>query len=89
LNEAVVQATKIKMFYKGDTIVYNADAFNISQLDKLKVLVNQLPNAELKDGVLRVNGRLIENITLSGKDFFNGNINTALDNLPAYIVSKW
>lgn len=88
LNEAVVQATKIKMFYKGDTIVYNADAFNISQLDKLKVLVNQLPNAELKDGVLRVNGRLIENITLSGKDFFNGNINAALDNLPAYIVSK-
>ena len=88
LNEAVVQATKIKMSYKGDTIVYNADAFNISQLDKLKVLVNQLPNAELKDGVLRVNGRLIENITLSGKDFFNGNINAALDNLPAYIVSK-
>lgn len=29
LNEATVTATKIKMYYKGDTLVYNADAFNV------------------------------------------------------------
>ena len=30
LDEVVVTATKVKMVYKGDTIVYNADAFNVS-----------------------------------------------------------
>lgn len=88
LGEAVVKATKIKMYYKGDTLVYNAGAFNVSQMDKLKSLVAQLPGTELKDGVLKVNGRPIENLMLSGKDFFNGNIQAALDNLPAYVVSK-
>ncbi len=88
LDALVVKATKIKMLYKGDTIVYNADAFNVSQLDKLKVLVAQLPGASFEKGVLRVNGRIIDNMTISGKDFFNGNINAVLENLPAYIVSK-
>lgn len=68
--------------------MYNAGAFNVSQMDKLKSLVAQLPGTELKDGVLKVNGRPIENLMLSGKDFFNGNIQAALDNLPAYVVSK-
>ena len=32
LDEVVVTATKVKMFYRGDTLVYNADTFNcISQ----------------------------------------------------------
>lgn len=88
LGEAVVKATKIKMYYKGDTLIYNADAFNVSQMDKLRTLVAQLPGAEFVEGVLKVNGRAVENLTLSGKDFFNGNIQTALDNLPAFIVSK-
>ena len=31
LNEVVVKATRIKMYYKGDTLVFNADAFNMAQ----------------------------------------------------------
>lgn len=88
LDEVTIKATKIRMFYSGDTLVYNADAFNVSQLDKLRKLVSQLPGAEFKDGALKVNGKTIESLTVHGKDFFNGNIDAALDNLPAYIVSK-
>ncbi|MBP5479323.1 MAG: hypothetical protein J6Y15_08185, partial [Bacteroidaceae bacterium] len=29
LNDVEVTATKVKVYYKGDTIVYNADAFNV------------------------------------------------------------
>lgn len=29
LNEVVVKATKVKMYYKGDTLVYDADAFKL------------------------------------------------------------
>lgn len=31
LNEVVVSATKVKFYYKGDTVVYNADAFVLAE----------------------------------------------------------
>lgn len=88
LGEAEVKATRIKMFYRGDTLIYNADAFNVAQSESLRKLVEQLPGAELKDGEIKVNGRRIDNLLLSGKDFFNGNMQAMLDNLPAYIVGR-
>lgn len=88
LGEAEVKGTRIKMFYKGDTLIYNADAFNVAQTESLRKLVEQLPGAEMNDGEIKVNGKRVENLLISGKDFFNGNIQTALDNLPAYIVSR-
>lgn len=88
LGEAEVRGTRIKMYYKGDTLIYNADAFNVTQRESLRKLVEQFPGAEMKDGEIRINGKLVSNILISGKNFFNGNINAALDNLPAYIVSR-
>lgn len=88
LGEAEVRGTRIKMFYKGDTLVYNADAFNVSQTESLRKLVEQFPGAEIHDGEIRIHGKRVDNLLLSGKDFFNGNIQAALDNLPAYIVSR-
>ncbi len=88
LNEVTVSATKIKMYYRGDTLIYNADAFDVKQSETLRKLVEQLPGTEFKDGVIYVNGRKVDNLLLSGKNFFNGNIGMMLDNLPAYIASK-
>lgn len=88
LGEATVTATKLKFFYKGDTLIYNADAFNVTQTESLRKLVEKLPGTEIKDGVIYVNGRPIENLLISGKDFFNGNIQVALDNLPAFVVKS-
>ena len=88
LKEATVKATRIKMFYKGDTLIYNADAFNAQQTESLRKLVQQLPGAEMVDGEIRIGGKRVDNLFISGKDFFQGNIQAALDNLPAYIVSR-
>lgn len=88
LDEAVVTASRVKMYYKGDTIVYNADAFNMAQTESLRKLIEQLPGAELEDGRITVNGKLVEDLLICGKNFYGGNIQAALDNLPAYIVDK-
>ena len=45
LQEIVVKATKVKMVYKGDTIVFNADAFNVPEGSMLDGLIKQLPYA--------------------------------------------
>ena len=88
LGEATVKATKIKMVYRGDTLIYNADAFDLPDGSMLDDLIERLPGARLENGRIYVNGRYVENILLEGKDFFNGNAELALQNLPAYVVGK-
>ena len=89
LNEVTVTGTKIKMVTRGDTIVYNADAFNLAEGSMLDALIRQLPGAELnKDGEIKVNGKKIDNLLVDGRDFFEGDPKAALENLPAYTVNK-
>ena len=89
LGEVVVKATKIRVAYRGDTVVYNADAFNLSEGAMLNELVRQLPGAELKpNGEIYVNGRKVDYLTLNGTDFFKGDNRKMLDNLPAFTVQQ-
>ncbi len=89
LGEATVTATKIKFYMKGDTLVYNADAFQLQEGSMLDGLIAQLPGAELTaDGRIYVNGRYVESLLLNGRDFFKGDNTVLLDNLPAYMVEN-
>lgn len=89
LDEVTVTGTRIKMVMRGDTLVYNADAFNLAEGSMLDALIRQLPGAELsKDGEIKVNGRHIDNLLVDGRDFFAGDPKAALENLPAYTVNK-
>lgn len=83
----VITGTRIRMVYRGDTLVYNAAAFSLPEGSMLDALVRQLPGAELKDnGDIYVNGRKVDYLTLNGTDFFSGNNKMMLDNLPYYTV---
>ena len=89
LGEVVVKATRIKMVYKNDTIVYDAQAFQLPEGSMLDALVRQMPGAELKDdGTILVNGERVEYLTLNGKEFFKGKNKVMLENLPLYAVDK-
>lgn len=57
LGEAEVKATKIKMYYKGDTLVYNASAFKMADGSTLEDLLKKLPGVEVKDGGIYSNGK--------------------------------
>lgn len=88
LDEVVVKATKIKMVMRGDTIVYNADAFNVGDGSMLDALIRQLPGCRLDHGVIYVNGRRVESLLVNGRKFFTGDAKLALEHLPAYTVDK-
>ena len=89
LREVVVRASKIKMVYRGDTIIYNADAFNLAEGSMLDALISKMPDAKLdKDGRIFVNGRYLDQLLVNGHEFFSGDPKIALENLPAYTVSK-
>jgi len=89
LDEVKVVGSKVKFYYKGDTIVYNADAFMLADGSMLDALVSQLPGVEIKkDGRIFHNGDYVESLLLNGKDFFKDNQQVMLENLPAYTVKS-
>ncbi|MDE7111783.1 MAG: hypothetical protein K2O38_07785, partial [Muribaculaceae bacterium] len=89
LDEVTATATRVKMVMKGDTIEYNAAAFQLSEGSMLDNLVKALPGAELhENGRITVNGEFVSSLMVNGRDFFKGDPRVALSNLPAYTVNK-
>ena len=89
LQEVNVVGSKVKFYHKGDTVVYNADAFILAEGSMLDALIRQMPGVEIKsDGRIYHNGKFVENLLLNGKDFFKGNQEVMLENLPSYTVKQ-
>lgn len=89
MKEMEVRASKILMVDKGDTIIYNADLLRLSSSSMLDELINSLPNTSIDaDGQIYVNGEHVRELLIEGRDFFHGDPNIALRNLPAFTVHK-
>lgn len=87
LDGVTVTATKVKFYNKGDTLVYDASAFQLDEGSMLDALVAQLPGVELStDGQIKVNGHFVESLLLDGKEFFDEDNNIMLENIAAYTV---
>ena len=89
LEEVVVTGSKILMVNRGDTIIYNASALQLSSSSMLDALIRQLPGVELDaNGRITVNGKFVKSLLVNGRDFFKGDPKIALQNLPSYYVDK-
>ena len=87
LGEVVVKATRVKMFYRGDTIVYDATAFKLPQGSMLDDLIRQMPGVTLNEaGQIFVNGRMVDELMLGSRSFMKGNKKVLMENLPYYTV---
>ncbi|MBQ9560457.1 MAG: outer membrane beta-barrel protein [Bacteroidaceae bacterium] len=87
MKEVTVTASRVRFYYKGDTIVYNADAFQLAEGSMLDELLRQIPGMEMKsDGRIYHNGKFVDDLLLNGKAFFQGDRKLLLENLPAYTV---
>lgn len=89
LDEVVVTASIVEFVHKGDTIQFNADAFELAEGSMLSALIKRLPGTELKDnGQILVNGKFVSKLLLNGEDFFKNDKLVLLQNLPAYTVKN-
>lgn len=87
LKEVTVTASKVKFYNKGDTLVFNADAFQLAEGSMLDALISQLPGVKLHDnGQITFNGKYVEYLLLNGRDFMNSDRQLMLQNLGAYTV---
>ena len=89
LGEVVVKATRVKMFYRGDTLVYDATAFKLPDGSMLDALIRQMPGVTLNDaGEIFVNGRKVDELLLGSRSFMRGNKQVLMENLPYYTVQN-
>lgn len=89
LAEAVVTAEAPQVQVKEDTLVYNSSAYRTPQGAMLEELVKKLPGAEVDDdGNIKINGKDISKIMVNGKEFFGGDVQTGLKNLPVEMVEN-
>lgn len=55
---------------KGDTLQFNADAFQLREGSMLDQLIAMLPGVELRTGgEIYVNGKKVQSLLVNGEDF--------------------
>ena len=89
MKEVVVTATRVKMYHKGDTLVYDATAFKLPDGSMLDDLIRQMPGVTMNDdGEIFVNGRKVDELLLGARSFMRGNKKVLLENLPYFTVKN-
>ena len=81
-QEVEIVAELQRMYQRGDTIIFNADAYEMPTGSVLLDLVRRLPGLRYDDGQMTYLGRSIEEIRLNGDSFFKRDMSIALNNMP-------
>lgn len=89
LEEVKIVAQKAPVEMKGDTLVFNADAFKLDTNATVEDLLRKLTGVTVwSDGLITVNGKKISNLYVEGKPFFGGDPKITIQNLPKNVVEK-
>ncbi len=81
-EEVEIVAELQRMYQRGDTIIFNADAYEMPTGSVLLDLVRRLPGLKYQDGKMTYLGRDINEIRLNGDQFFKRDMSIALNNMP-------
>ncbi len=88
IDEIVLEAKALRTSQKGDTVVYNADSFKVTKDADAESLLSKMPGITVIDGEVEAQGETVEKIFVDGKEFFGGDVTSAIKNLPAEVISK-
>ncbi|MEM6769305.1 MAG: carboxypeptidase-like regulatory domain-containing protein, partial [Bacteroidota bacterium] len=84
LNGVEVTADRIPIRMKGDTMLYDADAFAVGENAVVEDLLRRLPGMSVDAaGNITWRGRPINEVMINGKPFFAGNTTLLTQNLDA------
>ena len=73
---------------RGDTIQFNAAAFQTMKDATAQSLIEKMPGMGSEDGSLQAQGENVTQILVDGKPFFGTDVKAALQNLPAEIIQS-
>lgn len=88
LNEVTVSGA-LPITVKEDTVEYRASDFPVRENSVVEDVLKKLPGLEVdKDGNVTTQGKSVTRVRVNGKDFFDGDLKTATQNLPAEIIEN-
>lgn len=88
LDEVSVTGCATRAEQKGDSLVYNAEAFKVMDGSNAESLLSKMPGIVVQGGTIQAQGEDVKKILVDGKEFFDGDINLAIKNLPSDIISS-
>ena len=88
IDAVIVEANK-GVVVKQDTVEYRASDYPVRENSVAEDIIKKLPGVEVdKDGNVTTQGKSVTRIRVNGKDYFDGDLKTATQNLPAEIIEK-
>ena len=88
LNEVVVSGSK-GVTVKQDTVEFRASDYPVRENSVVEDVLKKLPGVEVdKEGNVSSQGKSITRVKVNGKDFFNGDLKTATQQLPAEVIER-
>ncbi|MXX58183.1 MAG: carboxypeptidase-like regulatory domain-containing protein, partial [Rhodothermaceae bacterium] len=88
LDEIVVEELQERMVIRGDTTIFNADAYKVNPDATAEDLVAKLPGIVVQDGQVEAQGEQVQRVTVDGREFFGQDPTAALRNLPADVIQN-
>lgn len=88
MEGVVVQAKFAHAVQMGDTTQFSAGAYKTAPDASGQDLIEKLPGITVQDGKLQAQGEDVQQILVDGKPFFGGDVNVALQSLPAGVIAS-
>lgn len=89
LDEVVVATQAIRTSQHGDTLIYNAKAFKVSEDADADELLKKLPGVVVgNDGTVTAQGEQVKKIFVDGKEYFGTDVTSTMKNIPANVIEK-
>ncbi len=83
-DEIVILAYEEPIYFRGDTLVYVADSFDVKQNAVVEDLLKKLPGIEVDaNGNVKSQGKQVSQILVDGDEFFGSDPTVATKNLAA------
>ncbi|NHE59314.1 outer membrane beta-barrel protein [Cyclobacterium plantarum] len=88
LGEVVIEGENAVGEMRGDTAVFNANAFKTKENAMAEDLIGKLPGITIENGQVQAQGEQVQKILVDGREFFGNDPSIALRNLPADAISS-
>ena len=88
LENLSVEGRTTRAQQAGDTLSYNASAFKVLDGSTAEELLAKMPGIVVEGGEVQAQGESVSKVMVDGKEFFDGDVNLALKNLPADIIAS-
>lgn len=88
LGEVSVQGRATSAEQQGDSLLYNAEAFQVMMGSSAEDLLAKMPGIVVEGGTIQAQGEQVQKVLVDGKEFFDGDVNLAIKNLPSDVIAS-